>query len=72
MINKILFGLEKFKISNDKIIVVETKFPCATFENLSDKERSKLSEITQLEIIQLFESICYATLGYEYNKVILS
>ena len=34
-------------MSNNKITVVKTNFSCAAFENLSDKERSKLSETTQ-------------------------
>ena len=39
--------MERFKMFNDKITVVETNFSCTTFENLSDKERSKLSLTAQ-------------------------
>ena len=37
VINKILFGQEKFKISDDKVTVVKTNFSRAVSENLFDK-----------------------------------
>ena len=48
VINKILFGQEKFKISDDKVTVVKTNFSRAVFENLLDKEKSKLNQFAML------------------------
>ena len=47
IINKIVFGYERFKMFDDKATVVETNFSCTSFKNLSDKEWSKLSETAQ-------------------------
>ena len=46
IIYKILFS-PNFKIYNDKITVVKTKFSSAAFKSLSDKEILKLSETAQ-------------------------
>ena len=45
---------------DDKITFVKTNFSHAAFENLSDNEKSKLSETAQ-DLFSFFESICYAT-----------
>lgn len=47
IINKILFGLEKFKFSDNRITVMETNLSRAAFQNLADKEKSKLSDTAQ-------------------------
>lgn len=43
MVIKILFGLESFKFLDDRITVVEIDFSRIPFENLTDKEKWKLS-----------------------------
>ena len=56
IINKIVFGYERFKMFDDKATVVEFafwNFSCASFKNLSDKEWSKLSETAQ-DLFSLF------------------
>lgn len=47
IINKILFGFEKFKFSDNRITVMETNLSRAAFQNLGDKEKSKHSETAQ-------------------------
>ena len=44
VINKILFGFQKLKLSNNRITVPETNFLCAAFGNLTDKENLRLNE----------------------------
>lgn len=47
IINKILFGLEKIKFSDNRITVMETNLSRAAFQNLTDNEKSKLSKTAQ-------------------------
>lgn len=47
MINKVLIGLEKIKLTSDERTLKETNFSRLPFENLTDKEEGKLIETSQ-------------------------